>query len=245
VSYFSELKEAGELSDQPTSHQSMLEKMRPQTHAAKRYFDDIPALSSRGDIEYPSRAIYLIQAYRMHGHLHANLDPLRLDPRPSSPELDLAYYGLSEADLDSEFPTGDLTGDRQMPLRDIIKLLKQTYCGQIGPVFMYISDSARRYFIQSRLERIQSTASYDVDRRKHIFGRFMHAEDFERFLHTRYAGQKRFSLEGGESLIPMLDAMIQQAGRSGATEIIMGMAHRGRLNVLANIIGKLLFDIFS
>ncbi|NWF38008.1 2-oxoglutarate dehydrogenase E1 component [Mariprofundus sp. NF] len=242
VAYFSELEE---LRESTTSHQLMLDSMRPQARTAQRFFDDIPSLAGRGDIEYPSRAIYLIQAYRMHGHLHARLDPLRLDPRPSSPELDLGYYGLSEADLEHEFPTGDLTGDRQMPLREIIQLLKQTYCGHIGPEFMHITDSARRHWIQSRLERIRSRADYDADTRRHIFGRIMHAEEFERFLHTRYVGQKRFSLEGGESLIPMLDALIQRAGSNGTKEIIMGMAHRGRLNVLANIMGKSLSDIFS
>lgn len=242
VTYFSELEERGYSA---TSHQLMLDKMRPQPRTAQRYFDDIPSLAGRGDIEYPSRSIYLIHAYRMHGHLHAQLDPLRLDPRPNSPELELAYYGLTEADLDHEFPTGDLTGDRQMPLRDIIDLLKQTYCGHIGPEFMHITDSARRHWIQSRLERVRSRADYDADTRRHIFGRIMHAEEMERFLHTRYAGQKRFSLEGGESLIPMLDALIQRAGSNGTKEIIMGMAHRGRLNVLANIMGKSLSDIFS
>ena len=243
VSYFSDLQSTGEIPS--SSHQVMLENMRPQTRTAKRYFDDISDLSDRGDIEFPSRAIYLIQAYRMHGHLHARLDPLRLDPRATSPELELGYYGLTEADLDCEFPTGDLTGDRQMPLRDIISLLRATYCGHIGPEFMHITDSARRHWIQSRLERIQSCADYDAERRKHIFGRIMHAEELERFLHTRYVGQKRFSLEGGESLIPMLDAMIHRAAANGTKEIIMGMAHRGRLNVLANIMGKALPDIFS
>lgn len=242
TSYFSALQERRQ---GRCSHREMLDRMRPQTQSGYRYFDDIETLSGRGDIEYPSRSIYLIHAYRMHGHLHARLDPLRLDPRPSSPELELAYYGLTEDDLDNEFPTGDLTGDRQMPLRDILALLKQTYCGHIGPEFMHITDSARRHWIQSRLEKIRSDADYDADTRKHIFGRIMHAEEFERFLHTRYVGQKRFSLEGGESLIPMLDAMIQRAGSNGSKEIIMGMAHRGRLNVLANIMGKSLSDIFS
>ncbi|PJA31824.1 MAG: 2-oxoglutarate dehydrogenase E1 component [Zetaproteobacteria bacterium CG_4_9_14_3_um_filter_53_7] len=234
-------------SEQPeqASHKTMLEKMRPQSGTTSQHFDDIATLAKQGDIEYPSRAIYLIHAYRLHGHLHARLDPLGLNPKPASPELELAYYGLSAADLDQQFPTGDLTGDHQMPLGEIIKLLKQTYCGHIGPEFMHITNSARRHWLQSRLERIRSTADYDADTRRHIFGRIMHAEEFERFLHTRYVGQKRFSLEGGESLIPMLDAMVQKAGRNGIREIIMGMAHRGRLNVLANIMGKSLSDIFS
>ncbi len=199
----------------------------------------------QNDIEYPSRAFYLIHGYRIHGHLHADLDPLHLDPRPPSPELELGYYGLSEQDLDNIFPAGDLAGGKQMRLRDIIAVLSETYCGHIGPEFMHITDSARKHWIQKRLERLRSTPDYDADRRKHIFERVMHAEEFERFLHTRYVGQKRFSLEGGESLIPMLDTLIQRAGKHGAKEIILGMAHRGRLNVLANIMGKSLSEIFS
>ena len=240
--YFSHQQEQSE----QTSHQVMLARMRPQISPGNnQHFDDITTLAKQGDIEYPSRAIYLIHAYRMHGHMHADLDPLGMNQRSTSPELDLAYYGLSEADLDQLFPTGDLTSDHQLPLREIIRILEQTYCGHIGPESMHITNSARRHWIQSRLERIRSKADYDTDTRRHIFGRIMHAEEFERFLHTRYVGQKRFSLEGGESLIPMLDAMVQKAGSNGTREIIMGMAHRGRLNVLANIMDKSLSDIFS
>ncbi|ATX81473.1 2-oxoglutarate dehydrogenase E1 component [Mariprofundus ferrinatatus] len=243
VDYFSDMVAAGEAL--PETHQQILARMRPLPRSAKHHFDDIPSLAQHGDIEYPSRAILLIQAYRMHGHLHADLDPLRLNPRPSSPELELGYYGLSESDLEQEFPTGDLTGDRKMALGDIVMMLQRTYCSHIGPEFVHITDSARRHWIQSRLERIQSLPDYDEDTRRHIYGRIMHAEELERFLHTRYLGQKRFSLEGGESLIPMLDALVQRAGSGGTREIIMGMAHRGRLNVLANIMGKSLSDIFS
>ena len=245
AAYFSELDDASDSAH--NSHQAMLEKMRPVPCAQEQFADDVsaPAKSAQYDIEFPSRAMYMIQAYRMHGHLHAELDPLKLNPRPASPELDLAYYGLTDADLEGVFPTGDLTGDSPMPLKNIIALLQQTYCGHIGPEFMHITNSARRHWIQSRLERIRSKPSYDSDARRHIFGRVMHAEEFERFLHTRYVGQKRFSLEGGESLIPMLDTLIQHAGSNHAKEIILGMAHRGRLNVLANIMGKSIADIFS
>ncbi len=242
ANYFSDMCEAG--GSLSVSHQDMLNRMRPRPGLPYRSSSPSSSTDS-GDIEYPSRAIYLIQAYRIHGHLHANLDPLRLNPRPASPELDLGYYGLSESDLDHKFPTGDLTGDSQMPLCDIIALLKETYCGHIGPEFMHVTDSARRLWLQSRLERVRSKPDYDADTRRDIYGRIMHAEELERFLHTRYLGQKRFSLEGGESLIPMLDAMIQRASSKGTKEIIMGMAHRGRLNVLANIMDKSLSDIFS
>ncbi|MDQ7059316.1 MAG: 2-oxoglutarate dehydrogenase E1 component [Ghiorsea sp.] len=197
------------------------------------------------DIEYPSRALYLINAWRMHGHLRADLDPLKLNPPHIAPDMELAYYGLSEADLDTPFPTGDLVAPAQLPLREILSLLKQTYSGHIAPELMHISDTARRNWLQHKLEGARSTPQFNAEQRKHIFSMVMKAEEFERFLHTRYTGQKRFSLEGGESLIPMLDNLIQRAGGKGVKEIILGMAHRGRLNVLANILGKSLSDIFA
>jgi len=238
--YFAALVDA-ETGEQAPGHAEMLARMAPVVRHAETSRESAPI----NDIEYPSRAFYLIHGYRIHGHLHADLDPLKLDPRPPSPELELGYYGLSRRDLDHVFPAGDLAGGRQMRLRDIIDLLEATYCGHIGPEFMHITDSARKHWIQNRLERVRSTPAYDVKMRKHIFGRVLHAEEFERFLHTRYVGQKRFSLEGGESLIPMLDTLIQRAGAHGAREVILGMAHRGRLNVLANIMGKSLSEIFS
>jgi len=237
--YFSGL--SGTETDKSPDHREVLARMAPVIRPANAP----PGHHVQNDIEYPSRAFYLIHGYRIHGHLHADLDPLKLDPRPPSPELELGYYGLSEQELDNIFPVGDLAGGKQMRLRDIIAVLSETYCGHIGPEFMHITDSARKHWIQKRLERLRSTPDYDADRRKHIFERVMHAEEFERFLHTRYVGQKRFSLEGGESLIPMLDTLIQRAGKHGAKEIILGMAHRGRLNVLANIMGKSLSEIFS
>ena len=197
------------------------------------------------DVEYPSRAIYLIHAYRVHGHLHANADPLRLHPPKPSPELELAYYGLSEADFNVSFPTGDLVGPPRRTLRDILGVLHDTYCGSVGPEFMHITDSAPKHWLQERLERVRSKPRFDDDTRRHIFQRIMRSVEFERFLHTRYVGQKRFSLEGGESLIPMLDSIVQHAGDMGTKELILGMAHRGRLNVLANVMNKSLADVFA
>ncbi len=199
----------------------------------------------QSDIEYPSKALYLINAWRMHGHLHADLDPLKLNPHKPSPDMELAYYGLSEKDLDTEFPTGDLIGPAYMTLRDILDVLKKTYSGHIAPELIHMSNTARKNWFQQRLEKSLSSPNYDDETRKHIFGKIMRAEEFERFLHTRYTGQKRFSLEGGESLVPMLDTLIQQAGSKGVKEIIVGMAHRGRLNILANVLGKSLTDIFA
>ncbi|MDQ7004525.1 MAG: 2-oxoglutarate dehydrogenase E1 component [Ghiorsea sp.] len=196
-------------------------------------------------IEYPSRALYLINAWRMHGHLHADLDPLKLHKPKPSPDMALAYYGLSEKDLDTPFPTGDLHAAPTLPLREILAILQHTYSGHIAPELMHISDTPRRHWLQQRLESTRSTPHFDADKRKRIFGKVMRAEQFERFLQTRYTGQKRFSLEGGESLIPMLDSLIERAGSKGVKEIILGMAHRGRLNVLANTLGKSLGDIFA
>jgi len=198
-----------------------------------------------GGVEYPSRTLYLIHAYRVHGHIHANLDPLSLHSPGQTPELDLNYYGLTEEDLDREFPTWDLVAPARLSLRKILNLLRKTYSGSIGPEFMHITNPAQKHWIQARLETIQSTPNFDEDTRRHIYHRTMRAEQFERFLHTRYVGQKRFSLEGGESLIPLLDALIQKSGEIGTKEINLGMAHRGRLNVLANVLGKSLSDIFA
>jgi len=197
------------------------------------------------EVEYPSRAIYLIHGYRVYGHLHADLDPLHLNPPQPSPELELKYYGLSEADLDADFPTGDLVGPPVLPLREILSILKQAYSGCIGPEFLHITDSAQKHWLQERLETTLSTPHFDAEIRLQIFRNIMRASEFEHFLHTRYTGQKRFSLEGGESLIPMLNMLLRQAGCKGAKEVILGMAHRGRLNVLANLLGKSLSEIFS
>jgi len=217
----------------------LAQEARQSNHAAQ-YAD----LQTDG-VEYPSRAIYLIHGYRVYGHLHADLDPLHLHPSQPSPELEPRYYGLSNADMDALFPTGDLMGPASMPLREIMDILRQTYSGKIGPEFLYIRDSAQKHWLQERLESIRSTPDFAAEVRLNIFRKVMRAGEFEHFLHTRYAGQKRFSLEGGESLIPMLNMLVQHAGCKGAKEIILGMAHRGRLNVLVNLLGKSLAEIFS
>jgi 2-oxoglutarate dehydrogenase E1 component len=240
--YFETVESAAERT--AASHSTMLQRMHlPARSGGGEAVHG--AVAVPGQVEFPSRAIYLIHAYRVHGHLHADLDPLRLNPPHFSPELELNYYGLSEANLDDEFPTGDLVGSPRMKLRDILALLNETYCGHIGPEFMHITDSAQKHWLQERLEKARSRPGMDADTRRHVFSRIMQAEEFEHFLHTRYAGQKRFSLEGAESLVPMMSALIQNAGSHGVKEIILGMAHRGRLNVLANVMGKSLSDIFS
>jgi 2-oxoglutarate dehydrogenase E1 component len=189
--------------------------------------------------------LQLINAYRFLGLRHANVDPLKRFPKPEVPELDPAYYGLTEADMNSVFNTGSLVGAEQLPLREILRAVRETYCGSIGVEYMYISDVAQKRWVQSRFESIRSTPSYSPDYKRHILERVTAAETLEKYLHTRYVGQKRFSLEGGESLIPLLDNLLQRAGEKGIQETVIGMAHRGRLNVLVNTMGKMPKDLFS
>lgn len=182
----------------------------------------------------------MIQVYSLRGHQIADLDPLDLTRRHMPGVLKLDFLGLSDADMDSEFFTGGLagTGDRRMKLADILALLRRIYCGKIGAEFAHVSRSRERLWLRKRFE--QGMVSYvpDEERRRWLLEQLTAAEGIERYLHTRYVGQKRFSLEGGESLIPMLDELIQQGGRSGVRELVIGMAHRGRINVLVNVLGK-------
>jgi len=189
--------------------------------------------------------LQLISAHRFQGVRHANIDPLNRREKPSIPELDAAFYGLTEADLETVFNTGTLVGPREMKLRDILQFLKDTYCRTIGAEYMYITDMAQKRWVQERLESIRSAPSYDADYKRHILERLTAAETLEKYLHTRYVGQKRFSLEGGESLIPQLDNLLQNAGRAGVQELVIGMAHRGRINVLVNTMGKMPADLFA
>ena len=184
------------------------------------------------------KVLQLINAHRFLGLRVANLDPLNRHAKPVVPELDPAYYELSASDMDSTFETGSLVGGARMTLREILKLLRQTYCESIGAEYMYISDVAQKRWIQNRLESVRGVAGYDAAQRKRILQRISAAETLERYLHTKYVGQKRFSLEGGETLIPLLDNLLQRCGAQGVQEAVIGMAHRGRLNVLVNILGK-------
>ena len=187
----------------------------------------------------------LISSYRFLGVRHANLDPLKRFEKPEVPELEPGFHGLGEADLERVFDTGTLVGPRQATLRDIIQALKETYCGTIGLEYMYITDTTQKRWLQERFEGVRSRPSYGPDYKRHILERLTAAEILEKYLHTRYVGQKRFSLEGGDSLIPLLDNLLQRAGERGVQELVIGMAHRGRLNVLVNTLGKLPADLFS
>ncbi|HXX10387.1 MAG TPA: 2-oxoglutarate dehydrogenase E1 component [Burkholderiales bacterium] len=189
--------------------------------------------------------LQLINAYRFLGLRHANVDPLKRFPKPEVPELDPAYYGLTEVDMNAVFNTGSLVGPDQLPLREILRAVRETYCGSIGIEYMYMSDVAQKRWIQARFETVRSAPSFPPDQKRHILERVTAAETLEKYLHTRYVGQKRFSLEGGDSLIPLLDSLLQRAGEKGIQETVIGMAHRGRLNVLVNTMGKMPKDLFS
>lgn len=185
-------------------------------------------------------------AYRYLGSRWANLDPLQRQERPPLPELDPAFYGFTEADLDTVFNISNTYfGQETAPLRDILNMLRDTYTRSIGAEFMYISDPTEKRWLQERLESIRSTPTFSGEKKKHILERLTAAEGLERYLHTKYVGAKRFSLEGGESFIASIDEVIQRAGEKGVQEIVIGMAHRGRLNVLVNTLGKSPADLFE
>ncbi|RMF96597.1 MAG: 2-oxoglutarate dehydrogenase E1 component [Gammaproteobacteria bacterium] len=189
----------------------------------------------------------LIQVYGLRGHQVADLDPLGLARRRMPAVMKLDYLGLGEADMDTEFYTGGLagTGDARLPLREILRILRQVYCGHVGADFAHLSRGRERLWIRQRLERGMLTDPFTAEERRAILEQLTAAEGIERYLHTKYVGQKRFSLEGGDSLIPMLDTLIQHGGMNGIQEAVIGMAHRGRINVLVNILGKAPQELFE
>ncbi len=189
-------------------------------------------------------ALLLVTAYRIAGSRWATVDPLKRMPRPNIPELEPAYYDLKEADLDQVVNAGSFVGLERVSLRVLIQALRDTYCRNVGFEYMFISDRAQRQWIQERIEPTRGAPRVSSAEQKRLLQKLTEAEHLERYLHTRYVGQKRFSLEGGESLIPSIDELIQRAGAAGVQEIVIGMAHRGRLNVLVNVLGKMPKDLF-
>ncbi len=201
------------------------------------------------DSEMGRKRVYtqqLIAAYRNVGARWADLDPLKRTERDQIPELEPSFYGLTDADLETVFNTSNtFFGRDTMPLRELLNALRETYCGTIGAEYMYTTDQNQKRWWQEKLESIRSKPNFTAEKKKHILGRLTAAEGLERFLHTKYVGQKRFSLEGGESFIASMDELIQSAGAKGVQEIVIGMAHRGRLNVLVNTLGKMPKNLFA
>ncbi|MEJ7806324.1 MAG: 2-oxoglutarate dehydrogenase E1 component, partial [Telluria sp.] len=188
----------------------------------------------------------LIAAYRYLGSQWANLDPLQRQERPTIPELDPSFYGFNDADMDIVFNISNTYfGPETCSLRDLLNMLRDTYCRSIGAEFMYIGDPAEKRWLQEKLESIRATPSFTTEEKTHILDRLTAAEGLERYLHTKYVGAKRFSLEGSESFIASIDETIQRAGEKGVQEIVIGMAHRGRLNVLVNTLGKSPQELFE
>ncbi len=202
-----------------------------------------------GDASTARRQVYvqqLVAAYRFLGARWADLDPLKRQERPAIPELEPTFYDFTEGDHANIYSVGNTYfGFEQAPLRDILRALRETYCGTIGAEFMYIADPAEKRWLQERLESTRARPSFTPDKRRRILDRLTAAEGIEKYLHTKYVGQKRFSLEGGESFIAAMDELIQRAGETGVQEIVIGMAHRGRLNVLVNTLGKMPGDLFA
>src|SRR5215212_4410261 len=188
--------------------------------------------------------LLLVTAYRISGARWATVDPLKRMPRPPQPELEPGFYDLTEADLDQTVNSGSYVGLDRVSLRTLLQALRDTYCRNIGFEYMFISERAQRQWIQERIEPMRGMPKLSREQQLRLLQKLTEAEHLERYLHTRYVGQKRFSLEGGESLIPSIDEIIQRAGASGVQEMVIGMAHRGRLNVLVNVLGKMPADLF-
>ena len=202
-----------------------------------------------GDAATARKQVYvqqLIAAYRFLGSRWADLDPLKRQERPVIPELETAFYDFTEGDHANIYSAANtFFGVDSAPLREIVRLLRETYCGTVGAEFMYLSDPAQKRWIQERLESSRARPAFDADKRRRILERLTAAEGLEKYLHTKYVGQKRFSLEGGESFIASMDEIIQRGGEQGIQEFVIGMAHRGRLNVLVNTLGKMPKDLFA
>jgi 2-oxoglutarate decarboxylase len=206
--------------------------------------EDFVGINNIEEIEKQARAIQLINMFRVRGHLLANLDPLKHIAH-YHPELDPATYGFTVWDYDREFITSGLAGLRTATLRDILDILHKTYCEKIGVEYRHISDPEEKQWLQDRMEPARNQPKYSDEEKKHILYKLIQAESFEKFVDKKYLGHKRFSLEGSETIIPVLDHLLTLAADDGVDELVLGMAHRGRLNVLANIIGKSLQAIFS
>ena len=195
---------------------------------------------SVGDDKRQVSVLQLINAYRFLGNRWAQLDPLKRNERPEVHELEPSYYGFTEGDLNAKFNVGSFHGfsSDHATLREILEAVRQTYCSSIGAEYMYITDVSQKRWIQARIEAVRGKPAYSKDNKKHILKRMTAAETLEKYLHTKYVGQKRFSLEGGEATIVAMDELVNTAGKLGVQEVVIGMAHRGRLNVLVNTLGK-------
>ena len=240
-SYFDELQPLDDGAPADVSHAEVQERFIALARARR----PVEAVPPARNLQKQLGVLQLISAYRFQGCRVAEVDPLQRLEKPAIPELDPAFYGLGPADLDAVFNSGTLHMAEQATLRDILQTLKDTYCRSIGAEYMYISDIPQKRWLSERFEPSRGRPNYDAPYKKHILERLTAAETLEKYLNSKYVGQTRFSLEGGDSLIPMLDHLLQRSGKAGVQELVIGMAHRGRLNVLVNTLGKMPKDLFS
>jgi len=243
AAYFRRLKDGatGEVAHTPIRERLVARLSTPAAHGGG------PSAESGGASAKQGAVSRLIQVYANRGHLVANLDPLGLQVRAKPYILDLEYFGLSDADMDTEFFTGSRNPaiPERAKLKDILADLRFIYTDTIGAEFAHVSDTDERLWLQDSFQVARMQRRFSVEEKKNILWQLTAAEGLERYLHTKYVGQKRFSLEGGDSLIPLLDDLVQHGGRMGVEEAIIGMAHRGRLNVLVNLLGKSPKDLFG
>ncbi len=246
-SYFEQLPRVNGVVTQDVPHSVIREQF--QRLAKSRPASASATVAGSVSLEHERKQVkvlQLISSYRFRGHQKAQLDPLGLMDRERVPDLELGFHGLTEADLDTVFNTGNLfIGREEAPLRDIVDALEQTYCGHVGPEIMHITNLAEKQWLQQRLESVRSKPDFSNEQRLAVLDRLVAAEGLERHLDSKYPGTKRFGLEGGESFIPLVDAIVNRAGGYGAKEIVLGMAHRGRLNTLVNIFGKSPAELFG
>jgi len=229
------------------SHRAIQDAIAARAQAARQVGVAVAA-ALEGDAGAKQGAVSrLVQIYANRGHLVAKLDPLGLMQRERPRVLDLSYFGLTQADLDTPFLTGSRVNNvpGRAKLREIIATLEHVYCGSVGAEFAHVSNTEERLWLQDQFQSGRMHHVFSAEERKNILWQLTAAEGLERYLHTKYVGQKRFSLEGGDALIPLLDDLIQTAGGAGVEEFVIGMAHRGRLNVLVNVLGKAPSVLFS
>ncbi len=220
----------------PVNEKALADKIKGKSAASGGA--EISAAELQRATQDSVRAIMMIRAFRMRGHLHANLDPLGLDPQKDHEELHPATYGFTEADYDHKIFIDHVLGLEYATIREMLAILRRTYCDTIGWEFMHISDPAEKAWIQERIEGPHKEISFTKEGKRAILQKLVEADGFEKFLDVRYTGTKRFGLDGGEAMIPALEQIIKRGGALGAKEIVLGMAHRGRLNVLSQVMGK-------
>ncbi len=242
--YFDKLQQLPGAADRDIPH-APIQQSFVQLTKQPRFANAQSAASQQEATQKQVQVLRMISSYRILGVRHANLDPLRRYDQLEVPELDPAYHGFTAEDMAVTFNTGSLTGPKTAPLSEILNILKQTYCGNVGVEYMHIINSEQKKWIRERFESVRSRPEFNAAKKRRILKQLTAAETLEKYLHTKYVGQKRFSLEGGESMIAAMDELIQSAGEKGVQEIVLGMAHRGRLNVLVNTLGKLPRDLFS